>query len=141
MSAGSTVSVGSTQGIVVGQTVSGTGIGAGATVTSINADYIGLSTTNTGSVSGNLTLTNIGTGYAVNDRIRLNSNTIGATQTDSEVVVKVTAVNGTGGITSITSAKEPSTQASTAKISTAVSTQDSGSLLLNGTDSYDYFCC
>ena len=139
VSAGSTVSVGSTQGIVVGQTVAGTGIGAGSTVTSINVDYIGLSTTNTGTVSGNLTLTNIGTGYAVNDRIRLNSNTIGATQTNSEVVVKVAAVNGTGGITSITSAKEPSAQASTAKVSTAISLQDGGSLLLNGTDSYVEF--
>ena len=139
VSAGSTVSVGSTQNIVVGQTVSGTGIGAGATVTAINADYIGLSTTNTGAVSGNLTLTNIGTGYAVNDRIRINSQALGATTTDSELVVRVNGVNGSGGITSITSAKEPSAQATSAKISTAVSRQDGGSLLLNGTDSYVNF--
>ena len=64
---------------------------------------------------------------------------IGANLVNIQPIVKVTAVNGSGGITSITSAKEPSSQASSSKLTTSVSYEGGGSLLLNGTDSHVTF--
>ena len=133
--AASTIGV-STEGIVIGQSVSGTGIGAGATVTSIGVSNVALSTSNTGSVSGVISFTNIGSGYAVNDRVRLSSVDIGANSVSSTPIVKILSVDGSGGITSISSAKEPSAQATSTKISTAVAKQGGSSLLLNGNNSY-----
>lgn len=130
--AASTIGV-STEGIVIGQSVSGTGIGAGATVTSIGVSNVALSTSNTGSVSGVISFTNIGSGYAINDRVRFASTVIGANSDISTPIIKILSVNGSGGITSISSAKEPNAQAASTKITTA---NGVNSLLLNGTDSY-----
>ena len=128
-----------TAGIVIGQSVSGTGVATGAEVSSIGVGEVGVTISHTGVVSGTLTFTNIGNGYAVNDRIRLFNTGIGANLVNTQPIVKVTAVNGSGGITSFTSAKEPSSQASSSKLTTSVAYEGGSSLLLNGTDSHVTF--
>ena len=124
-----------TAGVVLGQSVSGTGIASGAEVASIGAGEVGVTISHTGAVSGTITFTNIGSGYAVGDRIRLFHTGIGANLVQTQPIVKVTGVNGSGGITSFTSAKEPSSQASSSKLTTSVAYEGGSSLLLNGTDS------
>lgn len=132
-----------TEGVVVGQTASGTGVAAGATVNGIGTNLVNLSLANTGTVSGNISFTNIGSGYVVGDRIRLSSSNIGANAIGSDLsalpIVKVVSVNGTGGITSFTSSKEPSSQSAGAKVSTAVGFQEGTSLLLDGTNDFVTF--
>ena len=128
-----------TAGIVIGQSVSGTGVATGAEVSSIGVGEVGVTISHTRAVSGTLTFTNIGNGYAVNDRIRLFNTGIGANLVNTQPIVKVTAVNGSGGITSFTSAKEPSSQASSSKLTTSVAYEGGSSLLLNGTDSHVTF--
>ena len=122
------------QNIKFGQTVVGTGIGVGATVIAfVGVSTVQLSVVNSGSVSGVATFTNIGIGYTVNDRIIINGTALGGFGAENDLIVRVGSTNGTGGITSITSAKQI-TSNGTPKISTAQFKFSGSSMLLNPTD-------
>ena len=128
------VSLPDTIDIRIGQNVIGNGIGVGASV----IGFVGLSTVilsavNAGSVSGVATFSNIGIGYTVNDRIIINRNILGGFNEENDLIVRVGSVNATGGITSITAAKEI-TLNGTPRISTAQFKFGESSMLLNPTD-------
>ena len=59
-SGASTIVVNNATGIVVGQSVTGTNIGAGATVSSVNGNTLTLSAVNTGAVANNVNITSDG---------------------------------------------------------------------------------
>jgi hypothetical protein len=122
------------QNIKFGQAVAGTGIGVGATVIGfVGISTVELSVVNSGSVSGVATFTSIGVGYTVNDRIIINGTALGGFGAENDLIVRVGSTNGTGGITSITSAKQI-TSNGTPKISTAQFKFSTSSMLLNPTD-------
>lgn len=120
--------------IKFGHNVIGAGIGVGATVVSfVGISTVELSVVNSGTVSGVATFTNPGIGYTVNDRIVILSNQLGGNSSENDLIIKVVGTTGSGGITSISSAK-PLTLNGTPKISTAQNQFGGSSMLLNPTD-------
>lgn len=117
-----------------GQNVVGTGIGIGASVIGfVGISTVELSVANSDVVSGIATFFNIGIGYTVNDRIVISGSALGGDTSDNDLIVRIGSVDETGGITSITAAKEI-TLNGTPVISTAQAIFGTGSMLLNPTD-------